>query len=90
MALGIDAAAHVGALDAGGSTIAVLGCGVDVCYPARHAELRSRIIAGGSLITEEPRWDAAVQAQLPEAQSHHRGPRPTPSSWSRPPNAAEP
>jgi DNA processing protein len=53
MALGIDAAAHSGALDAGGSTIAVLGCGIDVCYPSRHAELRSRIIARGSLITEE-------------------------------------
>jgi DNA processing protein len=53
MALGIDAAAHSGALDAGGSTIAVLGCGIDVCYPSRHAELRSRIIARGSVITEE-------------------------------------
>jgi DNA processing protein len=54
MALGIDAAAHTGALDAGGSTVAVLGCGIDVCYPSRHAELRSRIIAHGCLITEEP------------------------------------
>ena len=54
MALGIDAAAHSGALDAGGSTVAVLGCGVDVCYPTRHAELRSRIITDGCLITEEP------------------------------------
>jgi DNA processing protein len=54
MALGIDAAAHNGALEAGGSTVAVLGCGIDVCYPSRHAELRSRIIAAGSLITEEP------------------------------------
>jgi DNA processing protein len=54
MALGIDAAAHGGALQGGGSTIAVLGCGIDVCYPSRHAELRSRIIASGSVITEEP------------------------------------
>jgi DNA processing protein len=54
MALGIDAAAHTGALDAGGSTVAVLGCGIDVCYPSRHAELRARIIARGCLITEEP------------------------------------
>jgi DNA processing protein len=54
MALGIDAAAHDGALEAGGSTVAVLGCGIDVCYPSRHAELRSRIIAGGCVITEEP------------------------------------
>jgi len=54
MALGIDAAAHTGALDAGGSTVAVLGCGIGVCYPSRHAELRARIIAHGCLITEEP------------------------------------
>jgi DNA processing protein len=53
MALGIDAAAHVGALEAGGSTVAVLGCGIDICYPSRHADLRRRIIAGGSVITEE-------------------------------------
>jgi DNA processing protein len=54
MALGIDAAAHRGALEAGGTTVAVLGCGIDICYPPRHAELRSQIIAAGSLITEEP------------------------------------
>jgi DNA processing protein len=54
MALGIDAAAHNGALEAGGTTVAVLGCGIDVCYPSRHTELRSRIIAAGSVITEEP------------------------------------
>ncbi len=53
MALGIDAAAHEGALEAGGSTIAVLGCGIDVCYPRRHAALRSRIADSGSVITEE-------------------------------------
>jgi DNA processing protein len=53
MALGIDAAAHTGALDAGASTVAVLGCGVDVCYPPRHTGLRSRIVASGCLISEE-------------------------------------
>jgi DNA processing protein len=54
MALGIDAAAHAGALDAGGSTVAVLGCGIDICYPRRHTALRDRIIASGCLISEEP------------------------------------
>ena len=54
MALGIDAAAHDGALQAGGSTVAVLGCGIDICYPPRHVELRERICSCGSVITEEP------------------------------------
>ena len=53
MALGIDAAAHDGAVAGGGSTVAVLGCGIDICYPPRHAELRARIVAAGSVITEE-------------------------------------
>jgi DNA processing protein len=66
MALGIDAAAHSGALDAGGSTIAVLGCGIDVCYPSRHAELRSRIIARGSLITEEPAGTPPFKHNFPK------------------------
>ncbi len=54
MATGIDGIAHTGALDGGGQTIAVLGTGVDICYPAEHRELMERIICNGCVISEYP------------------------------------
>ncbi|HEU4612456.1 MAG TPA: DNA-processing protein DprA, partial [Kofleriaceae bacterium] len=54
-ALGIDGAAHRGALAGGGYTVVVLGSGVDVAYPARHAGLFDQIVAsGGALVSMFP------------------------------------
>lgn len=52
LALGVDAAAHEGALEAGGATVAVLGAGLDVVYPRRNTGLHSRIGQVGCLIAE--------------------------------------
>ncbi|MBR6529327.1 MAG: DNA-processing protein DprA [Firmicutes bacterium] len=54
MADGIDAAAHLGALKNGGETIAVLGQGVDICYPKSNMQLYKRIIKEGLIISEYP------------------------------------
>lgn len=53
-AYGIDGAAHRGAMTAGGSTIAVLACGVDVAYPAGHRALLERIPSQGLVVSEYP------------------------------------
>jgi DNA processing protein len=53
LARGIDGEAHRGALDAGGATVAVLGCGIDRDYPARHADLARRLVEAGGLVVSE-------------------------------------
>jgi DNA processing protein len=54
MARGVDAAAHSGALSARGYTMAVLGCGLNVCYPRENERLRDRLQTSGGLISELP------------------------------------
>jgi DNA processing protein len=54
LAVGIDSAGHSSTLDAGGATVAVLGCGLDVDYPRRNRALRARIVASGTLLSEYP------------------------------------
>ena len=65
MANGIDTAAHRGALEAGGNTIAVLGCGVDVVYPQQNADLMKEIIARGSVVSQFPMGTSPSPGHFP-------------------------
>ena len=65
MAYGIDAAAQEGALQAGGESYAVLGCGVDVCYPQEHADLARRLTERGGLISEYPPGTSPLKHHFP-------------------------
>src|SRR6266513_2317077 len=62
LAIGIDAAAHRGALAGASSTIAVLGTGIDVVYPRRNAELAAAIAKRGLLVSEFPLGTARIAA----------------------------
>ena len=64
-AVGIDAAAHRGALDVGGVTVAVLGSGIDVAHPARNRDLFQRIEASGTLLSEYPPGTQAEPFRFP-------------------------
>ena len=65
MAEGVDAAAHIGALNAGGWTIAVLGSGVDVCYPRCNKSLYEKILKQGLVISEYPLGTKPVPYNFP-------------------------
>ncbi len=54
LAMGIDGYAHAGTLEAGGETVAVLGCGVDVVYPRSHTDLYQQVARRGLLVSEYP------------------------------------
>ena len=66
MARGVDSAAHRGALDADGITIAVFGCGVDVIYPPEHRGLADRIVERGALVSEFPPGTPPLKAHFPQ------------------------
>jgi DNA processing protein len=65
LALGVDGAAHEGALDAGGPTIAVLGRGADRAYPRSHAALFRRIVGEGLVVSEFPPGAPALPHHFP-------------------------
>ena len=65
MARGIDTAAHRSALAAGGETIAVLGCGVDIVYPSENRKLAGEIAAKGLLLSEFPMGTVAFPQNFP-------------------------
>lgn len=65
LALGIDAAAHQGALEAGGNTVAVIGTGADRLYPARNQSLALEIAEHGAIVSEFPLGTPAAAANFP-------------------------
>ena len=65
MARGIDTAAHKGALSAGGDTVAVLGCGVDVIYPSENRKLAADLFANGLVLSEFAMGSTAFPQNFP-------------------------
>jgi len=65
MAKGVDEQAHMGALEAKGRTLAVLGCGVDVIYPKESEELAEKILQTGALISEFPPKTPPIPENFP-------------------------
>ncbi|MDD5901625.1 MAG: DNA-processing protein DprA [Lachnospiraceae bacterium] len=67
LAYGVDKAAHDGALDGGGPTFAVLGCGVDICYPKSNRVTYDKIISkGGGILSEYPPGTQPLSCFFPQ------------------------
>ena len=66
LALGIDGAAHEGALGAHGRTLAVVGTGLDIVYPSRHLALARRIAESGALVSEYAPGTPSIAAHFPQ------------------------
>lgn len=66
MARGIDTCAHKGALDSNGSTVAVLGCGVDICYPEDNSALKTEIECRGLILSEYPPGTGPMPYHFPQ------------------------
>lgn len=65
LALGVDAAAHEGALDAGAKTVGVLGCGIDVTYPRENKGLFESVRLGGAIVSEYGPGEAPLAWRFP-------------------------
>lgn len=65
LALGIDGAAHRGALRAGADTYGVLGCGVNICYPSAHYKLYGQMLTQGGIISEFPLDTGPLKMNFP-------------------------
>lgn len=66
LALGIDGAAHKGALEGSGGTMAVLASGVDVCYPPTHRALYASVLRTGAVVSEYPPGAEVAKHRFPE------------------------
>jgi len=65
MAVGIDTQAHIGALEGGGRTLAVMGTGIDLIYPSSNRNLAIKIVEHGALLTELPPLSKALPYHFP-------------------------
>ena len=66
LARGVDSAAHRGALEGGGATIAVFGCGIDIIYPREHRQLARDISAHGALVSEFTAGTPPLKGHFPQ------------------------